>query len=100
MVSRPSMTQTEWPARAISIAAARPFGPEPTTTASNSIDSLYTRRQSDWQLCRSLQLRSSRDGLLPTVARFERERGHRSGRVRRNPAAADSIDYSDDSDLR
>src|SRR5439155_16389501 len=36
---------TEHPARAISIPAARPFGPDPTTTASNSIGVLYTRRQ-------------------------------------------------------
>jgi hypothetical protein len=34
IVAAASMTRTEQPARANVIAAARPFGPDPTTTAS------------------------------------------------------------------
>jgi hypothetical protein len=40
MVAVASQTSTEHPARASVIAAARPFGPEPTITASYSIGML------------------------------------------------------------
>ena len=43
IVSRPSSTSTERPARASTIAAARPFGPEPTTIASCTLLTLPAR---------------------------------------------------------
>ena len=44
IVSAASSTRTERPARARAIAAARPFGPEPTTTASRQANSRLTPR--------------------------------------------------------
>src|SRR5205814_6811935 len=48
MVALASSTHTEHPACASVIAAARPFGPDPTTTASCSTAILKTRQRADW----------------------------------------------------
>src|SRR5438094_5762792 len=96
IVSRASMTQTEQPSRASSMAAARPFGPDPTTTASKSIVVLYTRGRWLPLQRQSQQHRTMRDGLWPTDEDFAGAPAGRTGRERRNPRKRDSTNCSGD----
>src|SRR5437016_512427 len=96
IVSRASTTQTEQPSRAISMAAARPFGPEPTTTASNSIVVLYTRGR--WHPLQRLSLRrrTMHDGWWPRAGDFAGAPARRTAHDRRNLRERNSIDWSHD----
>src|SRR5437867_6408394 len=98
-VSRASKTQTEQPARASSIPAASPFGPDPTMTASNSISVLYTRLQMLRPPLPALRL-TSHGGWSARAARFGDGSAAQNGRALRNRRATRSINYADDYSLR
>src|SRR6266567_9453174 len=94
-VSRASKTQTDQPARAISMAAAKPFGPEPTTTASNSISVFYMPLLSFRPQRRVLPRQTRDGGLLPTPAGCDSMPGYQNVHGRRNrwtPVSTNCLD--------
>ena len=99
ILSRASRTQTEHPARAISIPAARPFGPDPTTTASNSIGVLYTLQSLRLPL-QSLRSLTRRGESSARAASSGDGSAGQSGRGPRNRRAARSINCADGCDRR
>src|SRR5437773_1545060 len=94
-VSRASKTQTDQPARAISMAAARPFGPEPTTTASKSIALFYMPRPQFLRQPQSLRQQTKGGGLWPKPACCDSGHGRQTAHARRNRPEQASTNCSD-----
>src|SRR5262249_295534 len=80
------------------MAAARPFGPDPTTTASNSIATFYTRDTPPLPQLLYLRTPASHDGLWRRAACSRSVPDRRIGHGPRSPSEAASKGCLNDCD--